>query len=225
MVKIAILITGDVRNCNAKNILIEQFRNFDVYCASYIKHKTYIEKIGKNNKNILINPNNEISFPYGLNEKNMQQNMLQWMHLNNLIKKYKNELLNYDIIFKFRFDCLINSNDYENLIKNLIVKHGILYNKTDQVFFSDSKTFIKLFENFYDNISFSYIHKDNNIEDCFEKSWKSEYELYKYTELMGIKYENNINFKVVIDRGKYKKVSKDGNKKLYNNSILQGKFS
>ena len=47
--KIAIIITGDVRECFVKNKLLEIFKEYDVFIGSYINHKKYIESIGKNN--------------------------------------------------------------------------------------------------------------------------------------------------------------------------------
>jgi hypothetical protein len=47
MKKIAIIFTGDIRNCSALNEIETQFKNFDVFIGSYIKHINYIQKIGK----------------------------------------------------------------------------------------------------------------------------------------------------------------------------------
>ena len=53
--KIAIIITGDVRKCFVKEKILEMFKEYDVFIGSYINHKKYIESIGKNNYSYLIN--------------------------------------------------------------------------------------------------------------------------------------------------------------------------
>ena len=53
--KIAIIITGEVRDCPAKDKIKDLFRDFDVFCGSYSKHKDYISNLGKNNYCNLIN--------------------------------------------------------------------------------------------------------------------------------------------------------------------------
>ena len=82
---IAIIITGDVRDCFVKDKIVKLFKDYDVFCGSYIIHKEYISKLGKNNYPFLINPENDIRLPKGIIKENMQQNMLQWLHLDNII--------------------------------------------------------------------------------------------------------------------------------------------
>ena len=169
MVKVAVIITGDVRDCKAKYDIIQYFKDFDVFCGSYTKHEEYIKTIGKNNKSILIDPNTDIRLPKNISKENIQQNMLQWLHLDNVINHFKSELLTYDIILKFRFDCvIINGNLNFSTIEN-----NTMYNQSDQIFYSNSKTFIDTFKDFYDNIFQTCFFLDFN-DFSFEKSWKSE---------------------------------------------------
>ena len=78
-----------------------------MFCASYIKHKEYILKIGKNNFSKLINPETDIRLPSGVTKERMQGGMLQWLHLDNIILAFEEQLLKYDVILKYRFDYLI----------------------------------------------------------------------------------------------------------------------
>jgi hypothetical protein len=63
MKKVAIIITGDVRQCEATDLLVEKFKEFDVFCGSYTKHANYIKQLGKTNKSILIDPEKDIRCP------------------------------------------------------------------------------------------------------------------------------------------------------------------
>ena len=57
---------GDVRECYVKNNLPKIFKEYDVFIGSYIKHKKYVESIGKNNYSYLINPETDIRLPDGI---------------------------------------------------------------------------------------------------------------------------------------------------------------
>ena len=210
--KIAIIITGDVRDCFVKEKIIEIFNNYDVFCGSYIKHEKYISTFCKNNNFYLIK-DDDIRMPNGIIKEQMQQNMLQWLHLDNIIKKFKKKLMSYDVILKYRFDYFINDKHFLNKIS---VKPNILYNDSDRLFYADSLTFIKVFETYYDNLKNYTYNPNRDINDnTFETSWKSENSLK-----MHLKKYNIINSKMQfsigsIIRGNYHKVKADGNKKLY----------
>ena len=216
--KLAIIITGDIRPCFVTDLLIDYFKGYDVYCGSYIKHKKIIDKIGKS---ILIDENIDIRLPKGIVIENMQQNMLQWLHLDNVIKKFKKELMCYDIILKTRFDYFIENNNFLNTIN---VKPNILYNDSDKIFYADNLTFIKLFNNYYNELKdYNYNNDINN--KSFEKSWKSEYSLKLHLIKNKVLNNNLIFSKGKIIRGLYNKTIGDGNKKLYSENKLLGKFS
>ena len=220
--KIAIIITGDVRECFVKNEIINIFRNYDVFCGSYIRHKNYISNIGLNNFSFLIDEQKDIRLPNGIKKEEIQQNMLQWLHLDNIIKKFKNKLLTYDIILKYRFDYFINDS---NFINKILVEPNVLYNHSDIIFYSDSLTFINIFEKYYDNIQHFNFHKNRNINDnSFETSWHSMSALENYLKKYNF-ISNKLQFpNGNIIRGKYKKELADGNKRLYDKNKLLGKF-
>lgn len=227
MYNIAIILTGDIRKqSSAYSKMSEVFKEFDVFCGSYEKHSDYIKKIGKTNNYVLINPE-DIRFPHNIKKDDYQQNMLQWLHMDNIIKKYNNNLIKYDVIFKFRFDTLIqNCEDYyqylQNLCKNIVP--DTIYCDSDRVFGGDASTFLKAFTNFYDVIiSETHINKGQNEENCFSKSWKSEPAFAYNLKKKKIKIEY-LGFSAPILRGNYPKTHADGNKKLYENGKLLGKF-
>jgi len=229
MKKVAIIITGDVRQCEATDILIEKFKECDVFCGSYTKHANYIKLLGKTNKSILIDPEKDIRCPKGLTSSQIQQNMLQWLHLDNIIKTFKPDLLQYEVIVKFRFDCIMDKDNYYEVLYNVNPKSNVLYgggaphHQADIVFYARSDTFIKIFEDFYDSIT--YLHKDSNSNDSFSKSWLSDPFFVNHLKIKNVTNEIPSAFRVLIIRGNYNKVLADGNKRLYKNNVLLGKFS
>ncbi len=220
--KIAIIITGDVRDCYVKHKIVEMFKEYDVFIGSYINHKKYIESIGKNNYSYLINPETDIRLPDGIKKTRMQHNMLQWLHLDNIINNFEDKLIKYDIILKYRFDYNINNDDFLNKIS---VKPNRLYNDSDKMFYSEKLTFINIFKTFYAKLkNYTYSINRSDDDDNFHSSWKSEPALANHLRNMKI---HNAKLKNVgkIIRGSYPKTCADGNKKLYINNIIQGKFT
>lgn len=220
---IAIIITGDVRECFVKNKIVNLFKDYDVFCGSYINHKEYVSKLGKNNYSFLINPETDIRLPNGIKKEQMQQNMLQWLHMDNIIKKYKDKLIKYDVILKYRFDYFKKNN---NFLSKIYVEPNVLFCHCDLIFYSNSITFLKIFSLYYDNLSkYTYDNKFqfNNI---LKNSWRSEDCLKIYLNKINVtrkvlQFQNG-----TIIRGKYKKTYADGNKKLYDeDENLLGKFT
>lgn len=219
--KIAIIITGDVRECFVKEKVVEMFKEYDVFIGSYINHKQYIENIGKNNYSYLINPETDIRFPEGIKKESMQQNMLQWLHIDNIINNFEDKLIKYDVILKYRFDYNIKDDDF---LKKISVIPNTLHNDSDRFFFSESLTFIKIFKTFYNNLkNYTYNNRSDN-DDSFATSWKSELALKMHLNSLNVINEKT-NFSGSIIRGSYNKEYADGNKKLYDNDIIRGKFT
>ena len=220
--KIAIIITGDVRDCSVKNKIVEMFKEYDVFIGSYINHKKYIDSIGKNNYSYLINPETDIRLPDGIKKTRMQHNMLQWLHLDNIINNFEDKLIKYDIILKYRFDYNINNDDFLNKIS---VKPNRLYNDSDKMFYSEKLTFINIFKTFYAKLkNYTYSSNRSDDDDSFHSSWKSEPALANHLRNMKIHNSKLKNGGKII-RGSYPKTCADGNKKLYINNIIQGKFT
>jgi hypothetical protein len=219
--KVAFIITGDVRNCKTRNTLPTKLTRSDVFCGSYQEHVNYLSKFGNNNAIIR---KSDIRPPYGLHRDDMQQNMLQWLCLDEVIKRYKNQLLTYDVICKIRFDTIIHGwDDYHKFVSSKDIRDGVLYNDSDRVFYGRSGVFINAFEDFYDHtIRTTFIpHKHHN----FRNSWKSEPEFRNMLSKKKI-HNKRITQKISIDRGSYRKRTADGNEKLYTKSgMLLGKFT
>ena len=216
--KIAVIITGDVRECFVKEKIVEMFKEYDVFIGSYITHKKYVESIGKNNFSYLINPETDIRLPDGIKKEHMQQNMLQWLHMDNIINNFEDKLIKYDILLKYRFDYYINDKHFLNKIS---VIPNILYNNSDLMFYSKTLTFINIFKTYYSQLK-NYTNHSNK-SNSISKSWKSELALK-----MHLKRLNVINKRVhqgSIIRGSYNKIHGDGNKKLYDQNKLLGKFT
>lgn len=211
--KIAVIITGDIRDCPTKYLLKDIFKNYDVFAASYIKHRKYISKIGKNNYSKLIDPVTDIRLPRAVSKENMQGGMLQWMHLDNIILMFEKELLKYDVVLKFRFDYLIKD---KNFLNKISIKENTLFNDSDKIFYSDSATFINIFKGFYDNLTDYTFQFDRDIkDDSLETSWRSEPSLILHLEKIKV-INSPLQFrKGIIDRGRYKKEFAIGNKRLY----------
>ena len=222
IMKIAIIITGDVRDCSVKNKIVEMFKEYDVFIGSYINHKKYIETIGKNNYSYLINPETDIRLPDGIKKEHMQQNMLQWLHLDNIINNFEDKLIKYDIIFKYRFDYDVVDGDFLNKIN---VKPDRVYNVSDLIFYSDKLTFIKVFKTFYAKLqNYTYNRNRSDHDNRLSTSWKSEPAFKAHLSTMKI-HNQRYRTKGNIIRGSYPKRTADGNKKLYINNIIQGKFT
>lgn len=219
--KIAFIITGDVRHCPTKNLLPNKLIGCDVFCGSYFEHSDYLDEFGSNN--ICINKQT-IQPPFGLHSNDMQQNMLQWLCLDLVIKTYKNKLLLYDVICKIRFDTILHHwHNYGDYILSRKIEKNILYNDSDRVFFATTDTFVNCFDDFYNTvIPRTFVRHKNH---SFANSWKSEDEFQKNLhnkDIQTISIDNDVS----IDRGTHKKTFGDSNKKLYSTSgELFGKFT
>jgi hypothetical protein len=215
--KIAIVITGDVRDCPIKDKIKDIFSDCDVFCGSYSKHEDYISNIGKNNYSNLINEATEIRLPSLITKKNMQGNMLQWLHLDNVIQKFEKQLLTYDVIFKYRFDYDRSSpTKDENFLDKISVEPNTLFHDYDRVFYSDNLTFIKTFKGFYDNLTNYTFQPNRDInDDSFRSSWMSDPALKMHLKTIGV-FSSPLQFRSGwTPRGSHKKEHADGNKRLY----------
>jgi hypothetical protein len=147
MNKIAILLPGELRFRDEDhfNSFLKYVEGYDIYISTYPKYNSLGNKIS----------NNVIASKIDLS----QNNMYQWYHLDNIIKKWKDELLQYDILIKLRTDIEYNDIDF----RNLYVKENTIYPQTDQIFYGQSGHFIKTYEDMYDNvINYYYVHSKNS---------------------------------------------------------------
>lgn len=223
--KVAFIFTGDVRDINILKKVMCYFNNIknnDIYIGSYSNHYNILKKYSENL--YLIDPLNDIIMPKNINKNEYQQNMLQWLHLDNVLKNYKNKLNNYDYIFKFRFDTnIINNDKFIQILNNPIyyIHNNNLYNNSDIIFYGNKDTFHLAFNDFYDNVIYNTMKfSGNNKENSFEKSWKSE-PAFKIN--LNNKYiiNNNSLIETKILRGIYNKKKGDGNNQIYDNNLLK----
>lgn len=76
--------------------------------------------------------------------------MFQWMHLNNVLETFSNELLIYDTIVKIRFD----TNVIDLLNSKIYCENNTIYANSDKVFYSKAGDFVKYFTVFYHEVIF-----------------------------------------------------------------------
>lgn len=148
----ALLINGELRFNNIDHL--ENFKkhttNFDIFICTYEKY----EKLAKNiTRNYIIAEHFEIP---------KWRPTIQWFTLDKLLKNYSTELSSYDTIIRSRTDlCILNVNNcsfYEDVYNQKFLNQKF-YAYHDYIFGSDSKTFIRLFKNYY-NDKVLYYSKD-----------------------------------------------------------------
>ena len=142
----------------------------------------------------------------------MQQNMLQWLHMDNIINNFEDKLVKYDILLKYRFDLDISDKDFLHKISLIPNIPNILYNNSDLMFFTESLTFINIFKTFYAKLKYyTYISNRHDNDNNFDTSWKSELALQLH--LKNINIHSKRIYCVRVIRGSYNKEHEDGNKK------------
>tara|TARA_Y100000389_G_scaffold75385_1_gene72031 strand:+ start:1108 stop:1893 length:786 start_codon:yes stop_codon:yes gene_type:complete len=145
--KIAVIITGQLRFRDIKHL--QNFRQklgvHDTFISSTTKYKSYALKLTSLDKCILMNETEM---------KVKTNNMFQWYHLDNVMRKFSKTLYNYDIIIKIRTD--INCPNIDKL-KSLEILPETIYCCTDILFYGRASHFIKTFHFFWNNIISEYM--------------------------------------------------------------------
>ena len=176
MYKIAILITGELRIPDFDN-LYNSIKHFDVFISTYDEYKDIAIKLSKKKNVLTINKNNK-----NINIKIIKyRNIYQWWHLNRLLKKFKNKLLNYDILLKIRSDCYFFTELKLNHFRNIDL-HSF-YMNSDHSFYGSSKIFYRIYSNFFNDILNKYIDKGdyyfninyNNLIKSYENTKNSKF--------------------------------------------------
>lgn len=194
-------------------MLVEQLQTADVFVGSYEHHREYLSTLGATRRLCLIKKS-DIRPPKGTTNQQMLQNMLQWLHLDNVLKQHGAELSAYTHVVKLRFDTRIETQlPYMQVIHDACAraKEGVVFCNSDRTFHATTPTFMQVFENFYDNripkwpaFASERVFKLNIKEQGFLMQGQG--------------------FKTHIDRGSYFKERADGNRKLYAGNDLKGKF-
>lgn len=141
----ALLITGELRTPYFQN-LYNAVKGFNVYISTYTEYYTIARKLSKN---VLLVTRDDTSVNLKINQKN-SHNLYQWWHLNNLLKTYKNELVNYDVLVKLRSDMHYLKPISPYYFNNINLNY--FYINTDWVFYGSRELFYKIYENYYEDI-------------------------------------------------------------------------
>mgnify|MGYP003645587663 FL=1 len=177
--KLAILITGELRFKDRSHFesFKKKVRDHDVFISTYEKSKGLCEELSDK---YIIHPA-DVDCGIDMSPRGCVRTVgavLQWFHLDSLIKNYKDELLEYDYILKVRTDVDFFDADFAPHFNNLDDK--TLYASTDLVFYSRTKHFIQTFGCFFDKIKNYYwgkcadyiplnyhhiLHSDDNLAD------------------------------------------------------------
>jgi hypothetical protein len=141
----ALLITGELRTPYFQN-LYNATLGFPIYISTYTEYYTIAKKLSKN---ILLVDRDDTSVNLKINQNNSHI-LYQWWHLNNLLKTYKNELVNYDVLVKLRSDMHYLKPISPYYFNNINLNY--FYINTDWVFYGNTELFYKIYENYYEDI-------------------------------------------------------------------------
>lgn len=170
--KLALIIIGELRdtaNTIDKNRTF--FKDVDIFVGGYKRDHKYYKSL-EGNKNLCLSSmsfiNKNIPDKIGINH--YKRSMLQWHHLDNVIKVYENELLEYDVILKIRTDTVIKS-DIQFIKQKLktIMKDNTLFYHSDKIFFSNPHIFINVFKNYYSSLTSNYSISEKELFKYFKK--------------------------------------------------------
>jgi len=144
MSKKAILITGQLRFRNEVRFKLfsDIIKGYDIFISTYTDYKNIAQKLTNNIIFLDTHPDYKTTY---------QTNMYQWFHLQNLIRKYEDNLSQYDILYRLRTDINIPTQLF-----NKTVNKRTIYSIRDFLFFGESIHFINIFKNFFDEILNKY---------------------------------------------------------------------
>ena len=147
--KKAILITGQMRFLDNDHLsnFIDMLVGYDIFICTYKKSEQVARKIS----------NNVLFFDDFSYKRPNRKNIFQWIHLDILLKNYKNRLLNYDILYKIRTDL-----KFDKELFNANVEENKIYLKSDLLFYGRTNHFYHTFNDFYESIYNLYWGKSNS---------------------------------------------------------------
>ena len=153
----AIIVTGELRFQDRAHF--EHFKSFfadyDIFISTYtgyeklcteltstsLRHSRDVEK--------KVCPNNRAVYSLGV--------VLQWFHLDQILKTYESQLLKYDVVVKTRPDLALtdlSKKSWEESLKK--VDKDTMYMRSDFSFYARSDHFIKTLKGFYHKIKTYY---------------------------------------------------------------------
>ena len=158
MVTCALILTGELRFKDRAHF--EHFKSFfagyDIFISTY---EDYDKLCAELTNTYLLHPRDVEgeSDPGGIHAKGT---VLQWFHLDKILKTYESQLLKYDVLVKVRSDLLLTEKSWEDPLHD--VDKETMYMKTDYLFYARSAHFIKTLKDFYPKIKTHYWKKTFN---------------------------------------------------------------
>ena len=142
--RVAVLLPGEMRFPDFDN-LMASMAAFDVFISTYVEYEDRAHMLRP--KRIVLTDRSTVSLPGG--------RMYQWYHLDRLLKEYKAELLEYDVLFKTRSDCYF----FEPLTAaHFSHVHGeFLHMNSDISFYARAATFFYVYESMFDDVRGKYL--------------------------------------------------------------------
>ena len=144
--RVAVLLPGEMRFPDFDN-LMASMAAFDVFISTYVEYEDRAHMLRP--KRIVLTDRSTVSLPGG------KGRMYQWYHLDRLLKEYKAELLEYDVLFKTRSDCYF----FEPLTAaHFSHVHGeFLHMNSDISFYARAATFLYVYESMFDDVRGKYL--------------------------------------------------------------------
>ena len=144
--RVAVLLPGEMRFPDFDN-LAASLAAFDVFVSTYAEDEDRARLLRP--KGLVLTDRSTVSLPGG------KGRMYQWYHLDRLLKEYKAELLEYDVLFKTRSDCYF----FEPLTAaHFSHVHGeFLHMNSDISFYARAATFFYVYESMFDDVRGKYL--------------------------------------------------------------------
>ena len=180
--KLAIILPGELRFESKEHFddFYEKIKDFDVYISTYKRYESLCRMITPN-YTFVDDKNREDEILGFAKSMGRRTGMWQYFHLSNVLRQYKNELLQYDCILKLRTDIIFSK---PNLGK---VDDYTIYLSTDFVFYGKSAHFINVFENLFFDIKNYYFDKVGSyLPINYDNILNSD--ITCTTQVMGLRY-------------------------------------
>lgn len=149
--KIACIINGQLRVKDKTHLetLNRQLSGCDVYIRTYPEYTRTANALA--HKRCVIGSAPKVPLP----------NLYQYWTLQDIVRTYKEELLEYDLIFRYRTDLQMKIPNLAQHLREYTFTDSTFYAKTDWIYCCKPKLFIEMFENVYDTILQRYINRES----------------------------------------------------------------
>ena len=154
----AILVTGQLRfkDYDYFNKYLNKITslNMSIFICTYKSFQKYAEKLTSVSK---ICYYDDFCNHYKKLDTEDEEVIMQWIHLDILIKKFKVILNDFDVLYRVRTDILFSNDIFLNFVED-----NYIYQHSDLMFYGKTGHFLKTFENFYNDIYEIYYGNTNN---------------------------------------------------------------